>query len=174
MTTYTAKVNTLQYAAFCARLGKRFLPAVKKGVLSGALRSLEVVRSNTEHAPPACSGSTASSAGAVDTRHYLRGWKAQRTITGAVIFNDSPYAGVVELGRRPGSRPPPSHLLIPWVRRKMHLTESEAVGVAFVLSRAIGKRGQEPRRVLDMSIPDIVKFVDIEIGRELQKELAKP
>ena len=56
----------------------------------------------------------------------------------------------------------------------MHLTESEAVGVAFVLARAIGKRGQEPRRVLDMSIPDIVKFVDIEIGRELQKELAKP
>lgn len=170
MTTYTAKINTAQYARFCLKLGKRFLPTVKKGVLSGALRSLEVVRSNTENAPPA---SPNGSAGAVNNRDYLRAWKAQRTMNGAVIFNDMPYAGIIELGRRPGARMPPSRLLVPWLKRKLHMSDSEAAGAAFVVARAIAKRGLEGRHVLEASIPDIVKFVDEEIGNELQKECAK-
>lgn len=170
MTTYSAKINTLQYARFCAKLGASFMPTVHRGVFAGALRSLEIVRSNTETAPPACPN---GSAGAVDTRHYLRGWKAQRTNSGAVIFNDTPYAGVIELGRRPGARPPPSKMLMPWLRHKLHLSESEAVGMAFVVARAIGRRGQAGRHVLDASVPDIVRYVYEEIGKALHKELAR-
>lgn len=170
MTTYTAKINPRQYARFMEKLGRRFIPTVKKGVLSGALRSLEVVRSNTENCPPA---SPNGGVGAVDTRHYLRGWKAQRTSDGAVVFNNTPYAGVIELGRRPGARQPPSHVFVPWLKHKLHVPESAAKGIAFLVARAIAKRGLEGRHILDASLPDIVKYVDVEITRELQKEWSK-
>ena len=170
MTTLNVKLTVSQYASAMRKLGKTFLPTVKRGVLSGALHSLEVVRSNTQHCPPA---SPNGSAGAVNLGVFYRGWRAARTEGGAVIFNDTPYASVIERGRRPGARPPPSAVLIPWLRRKAHMTEAEAKRLAFVVARAIGRRGQEGRFILEASEPNIIERVHAGILSELDKEIAK-
>jgi hypothetical protein len=46
------------------------------------------------------------------------------------------YAGVMEYGRRPGSAPPPTAALIPWVLR-----HGMPVSAAYPIARAIGRRG---------------------------------
>jgi hypothetical protein len=68
---------------------------------------------------------------------------------------------------------PPKGTLEPWLRHKLHMTASEAQGAAFVVARAIAKRGLFGRHVLRSSIPDVLKAVDIEITNELQKECSK-
>lgn len=69
------------------------------------------------------------------------------------------YAMAVERGRKPG-KPPPYESLIPWVRlklretrtssktgktRRLKMADSDARSKAFLVARAIGKRGTKPR-----------------------------
>lgn len=54
----------------------------------------------------------------VNTANYRRGWQARDLDTGAVIYNDVPYAAIIEGGRRPGARMPPVQIILDWVRKK--------------------------------------------------------
>jgi hypothetical protein len=56
------------------------------------------------------------------------------------VFNPVSYAMAVETGRKPGTAPPADRLLL-WVRRKLKVSEADAKGVAYVVARAIGRRG---------------------------------
>ena len=69
------------------------------------------------------------------------------------------YGPVVEEGRRPGSVPPPEALR-PWVERKLGVPSSESKGVAFLIARAIGRRGTPGRRVFERSAPAIRRFAE--------------
>lgn len=86
-----------------------------------------------------------------------------------LVFNRVGYSTFVHEGRRPG-KPPPTAALIPWVRRRIvndRLSQVRAAGkikgistkasatkgereeakrVAFLIARAIGRRGTKPRR----------------------------
>lgn len=53
------------------------------------------------------------------------------------------YGAFVEFGRKPGARMPPPSALIPWIRRHGGAGNPEAA--AFLLARAIAKRGIKPR-----------------------------
>ena len=61
------------------------------------------------------------------------------SITGEVV-TDIVYGWPVEEGRRPGKMPPVSAIEL-WVRRKLGISGTEARQVAYVVARAIGKRG---------------------------------
>lgn len=56
------------------------------------------------------------------------------------VVTDIVYGWPVEEGRRPGQMPPVSAIEL-WVRRKLGISGLEARRVAFVVARAIGKRG---------------------------------
>jgi hypothetical protein len=56
------------------------------------------------------------------------------------VFNPVAHANAVETGRRPGSPPPTANLML-WVRRKLKVSDEDARGVAYVVARAIGRRG---------------------------------
>lgn len=56
------------------------------------------------------------------------------------VFNPVEYANAVETGRKPGTPPPTDRLLL-WVRRKLKVSDEDARGVAYVVARAIGRRG---------------------------------
>jgi hypothetical protein len=55
-------------------------------------------------------------------------------------LKDEIYPSVMEFGRKPGKMPPPS-ALERWVHLKMGVPDDEAPGVAYLVARAIGKKG---------------------------------
>lgn len=63
------------------------------------------------------------------------------------IGSDVHHARYIEEGRKPGRMPPPK-ALEGWVRRVVKPPAKAVRGVAFVIARAIGERGIEPRPFL--------------------------
>ncbi len=64
------------------------------------------------------------------------------SITGRVGSSMSEiYPLVMEYGRRPGAKMPPPQALERWVYLVMGVPADEALGVAFVVARNIGRRG---------------------------------
>lgn len=58
------------------------------------------------------------------------------------MFTPLIYGWPVERGRRPGKRPPVEAIKM-WARRKLGLTGKELDQAAFLIARAIGRRGTE-------------------------------
>lgn len=84
-------------------------------------------------------------------KKYARGWRVERgaqTGLSVRVINKEPYGIVIEKGRRRNRRPPPSHVLIPWVIEKLGVSRKEAPRVAFLVARAIGRRGISARPVV--------------------------
>ncbi len=70
-----------------------------------------------------------------------------RGIVGSVFSNltSEKYPEVMEFGRRPGSRMPPSSALERWVRLKLGVPPNRVAGVAFVIARSIARKGIKGR-----------------------------
>jgi hypothetical protein len=86
--------------------GEQLRAAMRRGLRSAAERGRAIVQRSGRQV------------GAVDTGEYVRAWHAAATLTGAVLFNSSRYAPVIEHGRRPGTMPPIAPLTL-WVLRKL-------------------------------------------------------
>lgn len=56
------------------------------------------------------------------------------------VFSPLDYASPVEFGRKPGRRPP-TEAIEAWVIRKLGYKGKQARSVAFLIARAIGRRG---------------------------------
>lgn len=54
----------------------------------------------------------------VDTGQYLRSFAVKDLSDGAILYTAEPYSVVIEIGRRPGSRPPPRGEIRDWLQRK--------------------------------------------------------
>jgi hypothetical protein len=79
------------------------------------------------------------------------------------VYTDAIYGWSVEEGRKPGSMPPVEvDGLEYWVRRKLGITDDSARQVAFVIARAIGRRGTKGVMMFDQGLnratPDIVQI----------------
>ena len=68
------------------------------------------------------------------------------------------YGKVVEEGRRPGRRPPPSEALEPWVRRILRVPRSQVKSVSFIIARSIGKKGIPAKGMFSKSVDTIERF----------------
>lgn len=92
-----------------------------------------------ENAPVGVSGRLRQSIG-----YQVSG--AGSAITGWVgsTMKDEVYPSVMELGRRPGTMPPPS-ALERWVHLVLGVPENEVAGVAFLVARSIMRRGIKGR-----------------------------
>ena len=65
------------------------------------------------------------------------------------------YAAAVHEGRKRGKMPP-SHALIPWVRKKLGVPEDEAASVAFLVARKIRDVGTKPTKFLERPLMDAI------------------
>jgi hypothetical protein len=150
-----------QLGADFRALGRRLRAALMRGAYRGALRAVLTLQRATNEAK------------AVHTGQYKRAWKAQRTPTGARVYNAAAYADIIEYGRRAGARQPPSEVIARWAQRKLGLKKKDAKRAGFLIARAIGRRGLKPRRVMTNQVPNILADFQTEIAKELYAALVK-
>lgn len=132
----------------------------------------------------------------VDRGTYKRSWKFEGIPGGAVAYNFSPHAPIVELGRRPGARMPPLDVILDWVRRKhigqqihgpvqqqygphqkgarrrsdrARAVEAQQRWIALQIARKIKARGLPAHHILKLASDKLVEL----IGEELAKELGE-
>ncbi len=93
-----------------------------------------------------------------------------------IVSAPSEYAEVVEEGRRPGQRMPPSSALVTWVEKKLGVPEEHAAGVAFVIARSIGKRGFAGAHMFREGVKATMAHMEHEaaqLGIEIKSDLEK-
>jgi hypothetical protein len=119
--------------------------ALDKAQVLAAKETLNLLRVRTLATPPA---SPNGEVGAVASGSFLRGWRISYRGRQVIVSNVARHAIYVEGGRRAGARPPPSDALLGWITLKLGLTGREAKTAAFLIARAIGRRGLRPRPVM--------------------------
>lgn len=165
------KMDMHQWSRWMSTLGDRFEPAVLRGVRSGALRCVGLMQQRTTYAPPASEGGTP---GAFDIGLYKAAWKSAALPDGARVFNDKPYSGVIDRGRRPSPVSSEGRRnLAAWARRKLKLSGAEADAAAWAISQTLKKRPLRPRRVMSGAEKEMIVLVEEEIGHELDVELRR-
>jgi hypothetical protein len=83
----------------------------------------------------------------------LRGQPARRQ---AIVASSVFYAPVVEAGRRPGARRPPLEPIRLWVIRKLGISSLQARQVAFLVARAIGRRGTKGQHMFERAAQQLL------------------
>lgn len=145
----TIEIPLTEAGALFQRFGDRVPQAIRRGLMSAALQAKVIMVRQTDNAPPA---SPRGSRGAVNTGAYRQAWKASAETRvgsqGLLVGNSSPYAGVIEYGRRRGAKRPPIEPIARWAQRKLRLPYPKAKGIAFVIAKRIGERGLKARQVL--------------------------
>jgi hypothetical protein len=115
----------------------------------------------------------------LNTGYYARAWKTEKVVDGASpidgyvrLYNQAPYAGVIEYGRRAGSMPP-SSALVPWVRRKLGVSAKKAPGVAFAIAKKMKTKPIPGKYVLTAPVyqAHLQKLFVDEIKRTLKNVL---
>lgn len=83
------------------------------------------------------------------------GWRGVPARHEQIIASSMDYASIVEVGRRPGRRPPFAPILL-WVRRKLHDVDAkDARHVAFVIAGQIGARGTVGAHMFERSMQQL-------------------
>ena len=165
-----------QYNKYVLALGKKWMPTVRKGLRSGGMKSVRILRQATMKAP---TGSRSAGAqgffGAYNIGNYKRAWKWKDTEEGIAIYNDVPYAPIIEYGRRPGKGVSQQGqiAIARWAQRKLKVPENKARGVAYCIARIHKRLGLKGRRVLRDAIPQIKTALLEGVKNELLKALAK-
>lgn len=162
------KMTIPQYAEWAKKLGPRMRAAIDRGLRSGGMRAVTIMHKATENAPPA---SPNGRNGAVDNGEYKRRWQYKAIPNGILVYNDAPYADIIEHGRRPGAAFPPRGPIRRFAIRKLGVSEEQADAVAFLIAAKIAERGLKPRLVLTNARDALVKAFIEEIQRELTREL---
>lgn len=173
MPSTTIKTSLDDYPEWVRRLGRgRAFKAARRGTMRAALRAIPELHKATGNAPPG-NPSGVGTGGAVNTGFYKRAWKAEALPDGARLYNASKYGGVIEGGRRPGSRFPPLDAIRDWAQRRLGLSKKEAASAAYPIAKAIARRGLIGRKVLGRVLPLLPKFLAEEVDKELKRELRK-
>jgi hypothetical protein len=145
----TRTINLRAATEHYRKLGARFWPTVMIGAKAGGERArAHMVEASQE---------------AFDRGGYTRAWKASVEGRSLTIYNQAPYAAVIEHGRRPGGRMPPVKALVPWVRRKLGVGDAEAQSVAFLVARKIARDGTPGKQILSRAEDALVELVRAEV-----------
>ena len=113
-----------------------------------------------------------------DTGRFQDAWKTEALRESHTVkldvYNPTPYAAIIEYGRRPGKFPWPINPLEKWVERKFGIKdEAEKRAVAFAVGRKIKQRGIPGKHLLENAIPDLERLIVEEIKSVLDKLIDK-
>jgi hypothetical protein len=85
---------------------------------------------------------------------------------GVAVASSLFYAPIVEVGRRPGRRPPATALRL-WVQRKLGVSAEAAPQVAFLIARKIGSEGYRGYQMFERTAQQLLP-----IARDRFEQLA--
>lgn len=142
-------------------------PALRRHVRK-RMREAEQVALNVAHRAQAEAVRLTTAARLVDQGGYRRSFVVRRVPGGAELRNLAPYAGVLELGRRPGATPPPVAVLEAWARRKLGLQPKEAKAAAFAIRKAISRRGLPPHHIMRRTARQAMRWYVADLRRMLR------
>lgn len=147
---FTRTVTLAEFTKRFGRLAKGGArEAVERGLRAAGHRAVAVLQDRTQVS--------------FDTGAMRRSWRSDVVGLRLLVVNDRPYSVVVDEGRRAGARMPPPAALEPWVRRKMKVPRDRVRGAAFMLARAIKRRGIKGKHIVaGAKLGDIV---DQELAR---------
>lgn len=140
-----------------ARLQGTLRDAARRGIASAALAVEAVVKSETSRKK------------AVNTGAYKSAWRTQQMAPDKWrVANATPYAAVIEFGRRPGRFPPIGPIRL-WAVRKLGVSMQEAAGIAFLIARKIARSGIQGRFVLEEQVTNgkVQRLLNQEVRREV-------
>lgn len=113
----------------------------------------------------------------VSTGTLRRSYKPTITpFTGTLTNTATPYARIVEEGRRPGAAMPPPGSLMDWMRRAgitSGMTEAQARGVEYVIRRKIGRDGIPARRMMATALETNTPAIRREFSQALARFMAR-
>ena len=134
--------------------------AVKNGISAAALRGRGLLTKRT----PTGATNLLKAAWQVRTARSSGG----QFMSGYLIENTAPYAGIVEGGARPHPVSLEGRLAIQyWAERKLGMDEREAAGLAEGVAAKLAEKGQPGTFYVKNSLPELAEFLDAEIKRYL-------
>jgi hypothetical protein len=161
-------VEASQLGAKFRALQEEIEAAGRQGAFRAALRGVRVVAEDTP----------------VDEGVARAGWQVQRTPDGAELFNDVPYAGILEAGSRPHR--PPLRPILEWVVRKFGLdlnndggsrrsfeslddVPRNTMALAMAVVQKIEDEGTEAHWMVKNNLDELAELLDQETERMLRK-----
>jgi hypothetical protein len=168
------KIPLERLGQYEARLASKGLKeAMGRAVVKSARDALALFQRGTHTAIAA--SPNGGPPGAIAFGSFLKGWHVYGFAPGDVhVQNRESNAVFVEGGRRPG-KPPPISALLPWVRLKLApANEAQARMKAFLVARAIGKRGLRGREIMKRALPEVVAKHVTNVRVQMELELQKP
>jgi hypothetical protein len=168
------KIPIRDLPKYMQELGDAFGPAILAGLTSAAAFSVSRLVMETDRK------------NVVNTRQMVDAWQASRAMsTGPVsakirVYNDAPYSGVMELGRRAGRRlpwlrdkPVQEQPLYLWAKSKLGLSDEEAARAAWPLAWAIKHKGIKGRLVMTDILDELSMNAAQEVAKELRRAVGK-
>lgn len=101
----------------------------------------------------------------VDRGTYRRAFKFEDIPGGAVAYNSSPHAPIIEDGRRAGARMPPLGVILEWVKRKKIGAEVKGPVQAFSGPRQRGGKNRSDRA---RAVENQQHWIALQIARKIK------
>ena len=156
---------------FEAALGRELKQIIKQNDEKLAKEGVKILRRMTRAARPANPSGVGGPP--IFSGRFFRGWKVVRKGQLIMTTTEAPYASVIESGRRRGRPQPPTDALVPWVIRRLGVSARRARSVAFLVARAIRRRGLLGRHIARDSLPKIRMMHKLALMADLDRALTK-
>lgn len=150
------------------KVDRRNLGNALKAHMRARQRDLEAAALETCHRGVAEAVRLTDEEDLVDLGAYKAGFRVARGATGPELRNDTPYAAVIEWGRRPNRPGPPVSPIREWVRRKLGLEGAELERVAWKIREAIHRKGTRPRFIMTRVQKSMRGWFREAVGRRLR------
>jgi len=170
----TVRIPIRDLPKYMRELGESFGPALLRGLTSAAVRSVVTLADQSIRK------------GAFNTGHFHDSWTFSPAMwlgqaSAAVrIYNDAPYSGVIELGRRAGRKMPwvrdvplEAQPIYMWCISKLGMTADEAKKAARPIAWSIKRKGIKGRYVVRDVLGQLAKDGADEVAKSLRRGMQK-
>lgn len=146
------------------------VPAVMRQHEERARKAIRVAAVGAAHRFKARLVARTDELGITDTGIFKNAWRVATGIGNALaeVYNDAPYAGILELGARPHKVSAEAREAIKrWAMRKLQLEEAEAEHAAWAIAKKIEAEGVKPHYI----VRDLLRTAQRYLREEMKRAM---